>query len=185
MNMSFSFTFRAFLRMVAGYLPLHSRKRRALCVLLIVNAGLLALASRFVGLNTSTSAMPEGFYWRMAAHPARGQAVEVCLPHAWAKFAIERRYIGHSWRCPDGSEAVGKMIMGMPGDTVTVDPATVLKVDTLGRPMPHVFGPQHLGIGQIWLYGSARNSFDSRYYGAVPAANVIANLAPLWTWGGK
>jgi len=172
--------------MITDYLPLHSRKQRVLCVTLFVNAVLLAMASRFVGLNTSASAMPEGFYWRMAPHPARGQAVEVCLPHAIAQFGIERGYIGHSWRCPDGSEAVGKMIAGMPGDTVTVDPAAVLKVDSGGRPLQHFpFGPYRLKAGEIWLYGSARNSWDSKYYGSVQMANVIADLSPIWTWGAR
>jgi len=152
----------------------------------LIAGSLLALGiSRFIGWNSSPSAAPVGFYWREKPQLQRGQLVEVCLPYSWAQFAIERGYIAHSRRCPDGSEPLAKTILGMPGDTLWIDPATVLKEDTLGRPMPHVFGLQHVGTGQIWLFGSARNSFDSRYYGAVPAANVIANLAPLWTWGSK
>jgi conjugative transfer signal peptidase TraF len=141
--------------------------------------------SRLVGWNSSPSAAPVGFYWRSAPHLERGQLVEVCLPSAWAQFAIARGYIGYSWRCPDGSEALAKTVVGMPGDTLWIDPATVLPRDHLGRPMPHVLGREHLKAGEIWLHGSAPNSFDSRYYGAVPIANVIANLSPLWTWDSR
>ena len=157
-----------------------------LLIFALIAGSLLALGiSRFIGWNSSPSAAPVGFYWREKLQLQRGQLVEVCLPYGWAQFAIERGYIAHSHRCPDGSEPLAKTILGMPGDTLWIDPATVLKKDTLGRPMPHMFGLQHVGNGQIWLHGSARNSFDSRYYGVVPAANVIANLAPLWTWGSK
>jgi conjugative transfer signal peptidase TraF len=150
--------------------------------LLIIFAALLA-SSHWIGFNSSASAAPVGFYWRGTVALKRGQLVEVCLPHAWADFSIARGYIGHSARCSDGSEPLGKTILGMPGDTLWIDPATVLKQDMLGRPMPHYFERQHIDKGQIWLFGSARNSFDSRYFGEVPMANVIATLTPLWTWG--
>jgi conjugative transfer signal peptidase TraF len=150
---------------------------------LIASTVLAIPAAHYIGWNSSTSAAPIGFYLRTAPHPKRGQLVEVCLPHAWAEFGIARGYIRHSWRCPDDSEALGKIVAGMPGDTLWIDPATVLPRDSMGRPMPHYFGMQHLKPGEIWVYGSARKSFDSRYFGPVPMANVIANLRPLWTWG--
>jgi conjugative transfer signal peptidase TraF len=160
--------------------------QRELPKLLLIVTGVSILAvvglSRSVGWNSSPSAAPVGFYWRSAKPLKRGDLVEVCLPHAWADFAIARGYIGHSSLCPDGSEPLGKTVLGMPGDTLWVDPATVLPRDRLGRPMPHVFGREHLGPDEIWLHGTARNSFDSRYFGPVPLANVIANLTPLWTW---
>ena len=151
--------------------------------MLLVNTVLILGASHYIGLNTSASAIPVGFYLRTAPRPGRGQLVEVCLPPSVAKFGIERGYIGHSWRCADGSEAVGKVILGMPGDVVDIDPATVLKADTGGRPLDHFrFGKYQLKPGEIWLYGSARNSWDSKYYGGVLLANVRANLSPLLTW---
>jgi len=154
-----------------------------LCVMLSVNAALIVGASHYIGLNTSASAAPVGFYLRTAAHPGRGKLVEVCLPPNVAGFGVERGYIGHSWRCADGSEAVGKVVLGMPGDVVEIDPATVLKADTAGRPLDHFrFGRYRLRAGEIWLYGSAYNSWDSKYYGGVPVANVISNLSPIWTW---
>ena len=170
-------------RIVTDYLALRWRYPGVLLATVFASAALLVGACHFVGLNTSASAAPIGFYLRTAPRPGRGKLVEVCLPSSVAKFGIVRGYIGHSWRCSDGSEAVGKIILGMPDDLVNIDPATVLKADTAGRPLEHFpFGRYRVKPGEIWLYGSARNSWDSRYYSAVPMANVIANLAPIWTW---
>jgi conjugative transfer signal peptidase TraF len=177
------FTLRAFPRIVIDYFPLQSRKQRVVCATLFVYAILVCCTAHLVGVNTSPSAAPVGFYWRSAPHPERGQLVEVCLPPNVARFGVERGYINHSWRCPDWSEPVGKIIAGMPGDEVDIEPATVLKTDTLGRPINHVaFGQHKVEPGQVWLSGLARNSWDSRYWGEVPIANVIANLTPIWTW---
>ena len=158
---------------------------RVLCALLIVSAVVVVGLSRFIGWNSSPSAAPVGFYWRSKPALKRGQLVEVCLPHGWAKFAIDRGYIGYSSLCADGSQPLIKIVRGLPGDTLWIDPATVMKTDTPGRPMPHAFGMQHLGPGQIWLYGAAPKSFDSRYFNSIPTANVIADMTPLWTWGSK
>jgi conjugative transfer signal peptidase TraF len=173
-------------QIVAGmtrYLSLYLRSIVLLYVALLVTAGFLVELSHFVGINTSVSAAPVGLYLRTAPRPGRGKLVEVCLPSEVARFGIERSYIGRSWRCPDGSEPVGKRIVGMPGDFVDIDPATVLRADTAGRLLHHFpFGKHRLKAGEIWLAGSARNSWDSRYYGGVPIANVQANLTPLLTW---
>jgi conjugative transfer signal peptidase TraF len=142
----------------------------------------LLVGSHFIGFNNSPSAAPVGFYWRTAPRPGRGKLVEVCLPEAVAEFAITRGYIGYG-SCLGGAESVGKIVLGIPGDTVTVDPATVLKTDSLRRPIGHVpFGSYRVPAGEVWLYGAARNSFDSRYFGAVPIAGICDNLTPLFSW---
>ena len=74
-------------------------------------------------------------------------------------------------------------MMGMPGDIVTVDAATVLRTDRVGRPLEHFsFGQYRVRAGEVWVKGTARNSFDSRYFGPVPIANIRASLEPLVTW---
>jgi conjugative transfer signal peptidase TraF len=170
-------------QLTIGKMMLRLRYHGVLLATLFLGAAFLLATAHFIGWNSSASAAPIGFYLRSAPHPKRGQLVEVCLPPEWADFAMARGYIRRSWRCPDGSEALGKIVIGMPGDTLWIDPATVQAHDSLGRPLPHNSRFQHLGAGQIWVYGSAAKSFDSRYFGAVPMANVIANLTPIWTWG--
>jgi conjugative transfer signal peptidase TraF len=171
------------MQMFTRHFALADRLDTLLAFLLIASTLLAIPAAHYIGWNSSASAAPIGLYLRTAPHPKRGQLIEVCLPPRWAKFAMDRDYIRHSWRCPDGSEPLGKIVAGIPGDTLWIDPATVLPRDSMGRPMPHYFGVQHLRSRQLWVSGSARKSFDSRYFGPVPMANVIANLTPLWTWG--
>jgi len=139
-------------------------------------------ASHFIGFNSSPSAAPVGFYWRTAPRPGRGKLVEFCLPEDVAVFAEARGYIGHG-SCPGDSESLGKIVTGMPGDVVTVDAAGALKTDSAGRPMEHFpFGPYRVRAGEVWVHGTARNSFDSRYFGPVPIANIRASLEALVTW---
>lgn len=148
----------------------------------VVNILGLLVLSHFIGFNSSPSAAPVGFYWRTAPHPGRGQLVEFCLPEDVGEFAEARGYIGHG-SCPGNAESLGKIVMGMPGDIVAVDPAAALKTDSAGRPMEHFpFGRYQVPAGEIWVHGTARNSFDSRYFGPVPVSNLRASLEPLFTW---
>ena len=39
-----------------------------------------------------------------------------------------------------------------------------------------------LGADDLLLLGTHPDSYDSRYYGPVPRANVAATCTPLWTW---
>src|SRR5690348_5747495 len=102
-------------------------------LLLVIPAGVFALplvGARWLGWNSSASAAPIGLYLRSKPQPKHGQLVEVCLPPAVARFGIARGYIRQSWSCPDGSEPLGKIITGMAGEVIDVDPATVLKADS-------------------------------------------------------
>ncbi len=162
---------------------LENRLNKLLILSALVGVLLTVSLAHWIGWNSSPSAAPVGFYWRRAKPLKRGDLAEVCLPAAVAEFGLARGYIGYG-SCPGDAESVGKIILGMPGDTITVDPATVLKTDSLGRPIEHFpFGKYQLKPGEIWLHGSARNSWDGRYFGPVPIANVRAHLSPLWTWG--
>ena len=158
------------------------RKRRPLIAAAGSLAALFALPHWFI-VNRTPSSAPKGIYLRTTAALARGKLVEVCLPHPVAVFAESRAYIRSAGRCGDNSEPLIKEIGGMPGDDVYVSPSAILAYDSGGRRMPDsVFGLHHVPAGQIWLSGSARNSFDSRYFSTVPIDNVQAVLVPLWTW---
>lgn len=165
------------------YFVLADRLLQVLATGLVVSSLLAVVgASHFIGFNSSPSAAPVGFYWRTAPRLGRGKLVEFCLPKDVAVFAEARGYIGHG-SCPGHAESVGKIVLGMPGDIVTVDPATVLKTDSAGRPMRHFpFAEYRVPAGEVWVHGTARNSFDSRYFGPVPIANIRATLEPLVTW---
>lgn len=112
-----------------------------------------------------TESEPIGLYLKVPGFPARGLMVQL------------RGLIKH--------------IAGVPGDTVRVTregsyingklwPHSAMPADTNGyRPYP--FGTYTLHPGQYWLLGSAPDSWDSRYLGAIPWDAIAFNIAPLWT----
>ena len=56
-------------------------------------------------------------------------------------------------------------------------------VDSRGRPLEHVEeGELMLADGRYFVLGmNAERSWDSRYFGAVSAQQIIAGARPLWT----
>ena len=122
---------------ITSYSLLYAHNTAVLCVTVCVTFGLIVAASHFITVNTSASASPVGVYLRTSARIVRGQLVEVCLPTEPAKLGIERGYLAYSLKCADGVEPVDKVILGVPGDTIFIDPVLVLAVDTAGRPIGH------------------------------------------------
>jgi type IV secretory pathway protease TraF len=55
------------------------------------------------------------------------------------------------------------------------------KADRAGRSLPRWNECRELVQGEFFLLGDAPDSFDSRYFGPVPSAQVTGRLAPLWT----
>ena len=54
-------------------------------------------------------------------------------------------------------------------------------LDSAGLPLPHAaFGTYRLPPGSVWLYAPEPRSFDSRYFGPLPAKDLLYRLAPLW-----
>ena len=137
-------------------------------------------------LNLSPS-MPRGI-WRVIAVPAaayqRGQVVAVCPP-------VNAPFLPRG-SCPLGMAPFVKQLVGVPGDVVTVTPHGV---SVNGGPfLPHSAPlaqtsngqllPQRLGTWRLtgyWLYGTdSPRSFDSRYFGEVPAASLQGLARPVW-----
>ncbi|TGW04899.1 S26 family signal peptidase, partial [Mesorhizobium sp. M2D.F.Ca.ET.145.01.1.1] len=60
--------------------------------------------------------------------------------------------------------------------------ASRLATDTQGRALPWWSGCRALSQNEFFLLNrEAPRSFDSRYFGPVPAKNIIGRLVPLWT----
>ncbi|MGX9182123.1 S26 family signal peptidase [Mesorhizobium sp. BHbdii] len=70
-------------------------------------------------------------------------------------------------------------------DAIIIDGEIVarrLATDTQKRPLPWWSGCRKLGRDEVFLLGGEQNrSFDSRYFGPVPAQNIVGRLVPLWT----
>ena len=141
------------------------------------------------------SAAAAGVYRVVEAPPERGVLVAACLPPVIAQQGMARGYLQRG-DCPAGAEPVAKIIGALPGDAVDVEPRAVTvngtlfpdsqtaSVDSHGRPLAHVLSGAHrVGSGEVWLFGfNNLRSWDARYFGPVPLANVRGELEPLVTW---
>lgn len=171
--------------------------RQALAVgLLGFGVGTFALAgvARRAGLRLNlTSSIPRGLYHVVDQPPRRESIVLVCLPSAAANLARSRGYI-RDGACDDGSSPIGKRIIAMVGDTIQLVDAGVivngrvlsnsapLPRDSKGRPLPRLRVSRRVVLpNEVWLLSSHPRGYDSRYYGAVPAARIVARIEPLLT----
>lgn len=112
-----------------------------------------------------------------------------------AQEGLARGYL-RTGACAGNAEPVGKIVGALPGDIVEIEPGWVAvngarfarsKVathDSAHRPLLHVaWGSHVVGAGQVWLFGfNDRRSWDSRYFGPIPLANVRGEIKPVVTW---
>jgi conjugative transfer signal peptidase TraF len=148
----------------------------------------LALGAYSADLHwNNTPSMPRGLWHTSAFHgPAiRGETVIICLPEAAAHLGVQRGYLD-AGDCPGRAEALIKTIAAIPGDAVAVreDGITIngvliehskpLPHDDHGQPLEAIGrGTYRVGEHEVWIVGSGDlRSFDSRYFGPVPLANI-------------
>ena len=140
-----------------------------------------------------TGSLPIGLYVVTHGPPVRGSVVLVCLPETWAELARSRGYVPNGDSCPSGTMPVGKPVFALPGDTIVLTESGLmlngrpvastrpLPFDRRGRPLPRLEPGTHVvGAGELWIVSRySPFSFDSRYFGAVPIANVRARVRLL------
>jgi conjugative transfer signal peptidase TraF len=148
-------------------------------------------------INTTASA-PKGL-WHLEPIPARlvpGMLVLACLPsNALARMALRRAYVGPG-RCGNGLEPLLKPVAAIEGDVVEISRegisinrrmapnSTALEHDSASRELPGIpIGTYSVQPGEVWLLSShSPESFDSRYFGGIPVANIQGLARPIWTW---
>ena len=166
-------------------------------LIFMVNAALFVLGNLIVGaglrLNASAS-IPPGIYRFAAVSPReihRGMLVAVCAPSRAVQLGRRRGYVS-SGECAENSEPLLKTVAAVAGDDVAISRSGVsvngrllrnskpLALDSAGRPLVS-WPPGHLRIsrGAIWLHADHERSWDSRYWGPVPARNVLAKVVPV------
>ena len=145
-------------------------------------------------VNLSASA-PIGLYRIVPGVPKRGDLVLACpVPDSRSGQARERGYLPFGLRCPGYYAPLLKTIAATTGDNVLLDgegmvvngrrvPGTApLDRDGAGRPLVAAIGGP-VPPRAVWLASSSHNSYDSRYFGAVPADAVMGLVKPvLWVW---
>ena len=162
----------------------------------IATALLIAVGNAFgVLISNTDSAAPAGVYRVVSSKFQRGDLVAACLPISIAQEGLARGYL-RTGACAGNAEPVGKIVGALPGDIVEIEPgwvavngvrfsrSGVAARDSAGRPLPHVaWGSHRVAAGQVWLFGfNDRRSWDSRYFGPVPLANVRGEIEPVVTW---
>jgi conjugative transfer signal peptidase TraF len=150
-------------------------------------------AADFSGLRFNTTASAPRGLWRIApidpARVKRGEMVCVCPPVAPVMIRMRQRgYVGPG-DCPETqSEPLLKPVVAVAGDRVRVQAGGPVAVN--GTPLPNSAplpsmpawpaGIYQVPPGQVWLLSSyAPGSFDSRYFGPVPAANIRGRAVPV------
>ncbi len=141
--------------------------------------------------NTSSS-LPRGLYQATIVDTLRrGDILRVCVPEQVAPVALARGYVGPGM-CAGGTAPVGKVLAGVPGDTVHVDAkgirigsrlfveAPIRKRDTRGRLIEGAQGMRVLGQGECFVLSTySRKSYDSRYFGPVRCMPPVLVLTPI------
>jgi conjugative transfer signal peptidase TraF len=164
--------------------------------IIIAAVFLIAVGGAFGLLFSNTdSAAPTGIY-RLAGHEIeRGELVAACLPISIAKQGLARGYL-RTGPCPGNAEPIGKIIGALPGDVVDVEGgwvsvngvrfkrSAVAECDSGGRPLRHMaWGRYEVAANEVWLFGfNDSRSWDSRYFGPIPRANVRGKLETIVTW---
>ena len=132
-----------------------------------------------------THSAPVGLYRRAFSGVESGAWVLVRAPQAAAQMAASRGYLPRSVPMVKRIAASSGDHVCRAGLSVTINgqpAAQALWHDSLGRALPVWNGCIDLKADQIFLITSPPTSFDSRYFGPVPVANVIERIAPLWTF---
>lgn len=132
-----------------------------------------------------TASAPIGLYRRSFSTVERAAWVLITPPRQAHILAAQRGYL------PLNVPMV-KRVAALSGDTVCRTNSTVtvngrvraiaLSQDSRGRALPVWRGCERLSSDQIFVLTAPSASFDSRYFGVVPRANIIERIEPLWTF---
>lgn len=158
----------------------------------------LATATGLILIAASTVSHPKAILWNATASVPRGlylvsrkislvpgTLLVVHLPEPAAHLASERGYL------PAGIPLI-KPVAGGPdaevcrhGDTIFVNrkaQGVARAVDAKGRPLPVWQGCHRLRDDEVFLMNPQNpDSFDGRYFGPIPARNILGTAHPVLT----
>lgn len=159
----------------------------------VIALAVVALQGTDLRINF-TESMPIGIYLLSPLPPEgvkRGMLIASCAPTRAQELGRERNYLA-AGSCPGGAELLLKSVVATDGDEVRIGSHGVavdghllpnsraLRHDEAGRRLvPWNTGHYLVAKGEIWLYAPNRCSWDSRYWGPVPTADVYAEAIPL------
>ena len=175
--------------------PLRSRRRRRVALLLIsIPAAASALAFTLDLRINLTPSEPLGI-WRIhpLVRPVRvGDLVFVCPPQTADMAEARGRGYLRAGLCPGGYAPLIKAIAATSGQRIDI--GRHVHID--GRELPHSslaskdgkgrilspFAGGTVPVGQVFIHSSFAGSFDSRYFGPVPASGILGFASEVLTY---
>lgn len=166
---------------------------------------LLALAVSIVGTGVAaavvggfrinlTPSEPLGL-WRIVAldrAAAAGDLVFICAPQTAVIMAAKERGYLRSGTCPGGVAPLIKTVIAIAGQHVEIGAGVTID----GRPIPSSDLAERDGHGRpmkpftgrivpdesVFLHSPFRSSYDSRYFGPLPASGILGLAEPVLTY---
>lgn len=137
-------------------------------------------------LFNATASAPVGFYLLAPGQPAIGDWVAIKPPRDLARWMALRGYL-------PANVPLLKQVAALPGQeacgrsgVLSIDGAPVARMrtkDRWGRGLAPFSGCRRIAVDEVLLVNrQAPNSFDSRYFGPLPAHGIVGRARPLWTW---
>lgn len=173
--------------------------RRGTAIAILVAGALMlttmAAAFAFGGYRVNfTPSYPYGL-WKIEPLDREvrvGDRLFVCPPPGEAaELGLERGYLPRGL-CPSGTGPLIKTVAALPGQSVEVDgqviingeplpDSFVLETDAEGRAMP-VHSGGIVGDGTLFLHSNFVGSYDSRYFGPLPAEGTLGLAREVLTY---
>lgn len=173
---------------------MHRQRRNAIAILGIgaLLTGLIAVAGASGGYRVNmTRSYPLGL-WRievMQRAPNVGDLVFICPPKLWAfELALKRGYLPRGL-CTNGTGPLIKTVAALGGQDIAIDARVhidgrllensyVQTSDGEGRALP-AFSGGVVPTGNVFLHSRFPGSYDSRYFGPIPAAGILGLARPI------
>ena len=133
----------------------------------------------------ATASAPVGLYRRSFSNVERAAWVLINPPDQARILAAQRGYLPQNVPMVKRIAALSLDMVCRTNSTVTiygVVRAIALSRDSKGRVLPVWKGCERLNNDQIFVLTTPSASFDSRYFGVVPSANIIESIEPLRTF---
>lgn len=150
----------------------------------LVAIAVVALPRPFIFYNPSPS-ITTGYYARSGETPATGKIIAFRVPEIGRDYAAQHMpYLIRG--------GIIKPIAAEAGDTVCTTGSGGLRIngkarapiaehDRHGLSLPHWRDCRVLRAGEYFVFSDRiPNSYDSRYYGPVPASDIIGTFRLLW-----
>lgn len=164
--------------------------RRVAAIIVAASAIALMVLPSVVGaprllLWNNSASVPIGLYRVLPPRVLQvGDVVVVTPPEPLAATLATRGSLPTGVPLIKPITALDGQIICRQGLRITIDGAVVgmaLAHDHRGRPLPAWTGCRTLGPSDVFLMNPTEpDSFDGRYFGALPVSSVIGRAAPLW-----